>query len=297
MTDPREITLALRGRWHGRYGLALCPAHDNSRTPALSIGAGRDGRLLLSCKAGCSFLDVIAALRSLGLVDGDGRAPDPDPATEARRRDQEESERERKIAAARGAWDAALPLSGTLAERYLRRRAIRAERPGSLRYDPRCAMGGTRRPAMVAAITLEGEGVVGAHRTALEEPGRKAGDLANPKMMLGACRGGAVRLSKGAGPLVVAEGIETALSLLDALAAHDPAVWAALSTGGVAGLTLPEEAGELVIAPDADAPGRKATEALAKRAEREGWSVRLLPPPDGFKDWNDAAMAREVAHG
>ena len=42
-----------------------------------------------------------------------------------------------------------------------------------------------------------------------------------------------------AGPLVVAEGIETGLSLADALESHWPRVWAALSASGLAGLRLP----------------------------------------------------------
>ncbi|MEM8758745.1 MAG: hypothetical protein AAGE83_00260 [Pseudomonadota bacterium] len=51
----REICLALGGRWHGAYGTACCPAHDNRRTPALSLADGRDGRLLVKCHAGCDF--------------------------------------------------------------------------------------------------------------------------------------------------------------------------------------------------------------------------------------------------
>jgi integrase len=29
MSDAREITVALGGKWYGRYGLAFCPAHHN----------------------------------------------------------------------------------------------------------------------------------------------------------------------------------------------------------------------------------------------------------------------------
>jgi hypothetical protein len=103
-----------------------------------------------------------------------------------------------------------------------------------------------------------------------------------------------VRLSEGAGPLVVAEGIETALSLADAFADLSPRVWAGLSTAGVAGLRLPARAGDLIAAPDGDAAGRKAAEELARRAHAAGWRVRILPPPGDGLDWNDAAR-REVA--
>ena len=40
---------------------ARCPAHDD-RTPSLSIAAGKDGRVLLRCWAGCETLAVLGAL-------------------------------------------------------------------------------------------------------------------------------------------------------------------------------------------------------------------------------------------
>ena len=67
MSTAQEITIALDGRWYGSYGLAFCPAHDNRRTPALTLADGDGGRLLAHCKAGCSFADVAAALRERSL--------------------------------------------------------------------------------------------------------------------------------------------------------------------------------------------------------------------------------------
>ena len=61
----RELTQALGGRWHGRYGTARCPAHKD-RHPSLTIRDG-DSAPLLNCKAGCPREDVISALKSLGL--------------------------------------------------------------------------------------------------------------------------------------------------------------------------------------------------------------------------------------
>ena len=62
--------------------------------------------------------------------------------------------------------------------------------------------------------------------------------------------------------------------------------WSALSTSGVTGLILPRIPGELVLAPDGDAPGRAAARKLADRACTAGWSVRVMKCPDG-RDWND----------
>jgi hypothetical protein len=111
--------------------------------------------------------------------------------------------------------------------------------------------------------------------------------------MLGPTAGGSVRLSFGSGPLVVAEGVETGVSLLCGLLGEPATVWAALSTSGMRGLRLPSNPGRLIIAPDGDLPGCEAARALAERADALGWHVSLLPAPQG-SDWNDVLTGRAV---
>ncbi len=55
------ITRAVPGVWHGHYGLAHCPAHDDG-TPSLALTYGYNGQLLFHCHAGCSFKQIIKAL-------------------------------------------------------------------------------------------------------------------------------------------------------------------------------------------------------------------------------------------
>jgi phage/plasmid primase-like uncharacterized protein len=95
---------------------------------------------------------------------------------------------------------------------------------------------------------------------------------------------------------VVAEGIETGLSLLCGLLDAPATVWAALSTSGIRALRLPETPGELVIAADRDdgGAGMAAAENLAERAQVLGWQVWLWPAPEG-QDWNDALRAGVAA--
>ena len=69
MSDARALTLALRGKWYRRYGLACCPAHGDRR-PSLTLADAPDGRLFLHCKTGCDFRDVLAALRDRGCWTG-----------------------------------------------------------------------------------------------------------------------------------------------------------------------------------------------------------------------------------
>ncbi len=62
----RTLIKALRGQWHGSYGTARCPVHDDRR-PSLSI-TERDGELLAYCHAGCSQEAVWDSLKRMGLV-------------------------------------------------------------------------------------------------------------------------------------------------------------------------------------------------------------------------------------
>lgn len=48
---------------NGRGYMARCPAHAD-RTPSLSVAEGRDGRVVLTCHAGCTFADVARAIGS-----------------------------------------------------------------------------------------------------------------------------------------------------------------------------------------------------------------------------------------
>jgi hypothetical protein len=66
---------------------------------------------------------------------------------------------------------------------------------------------------MVALIQDGASGApIGIHRTYLDPSGSGKAPVENPKMMLGQCRGGAVKFGTFNDQLVVAEGIETALS-------------------------------------------------------------------------------------
>lgn len=294
MTDARALTLALRGKWYRCYGLACCPAHGDRR-PSLTLADAPDGRLLLSCKTGCSFLDVLSALRDRGLVDRMDRPQPPELSEIARRRAEDEAEAVKRERQAVACWNESIPFHGTPAETYLRGRGITCPLPDRLRFHPACWHGDTaqRLPALVARV--DGLPRLAVHRTYLRADGTAKADVEPPKAMLGAALGGSVRLCEAEGPLVVAEGIETALSLSSGLLRAPATVWAALSAPGVAGLRLPDGIPHrLTIAPDGDAVGREAAKNLAERASALGWAVSLLPAPEG-RDWNDILMLKGAA--
>ncbi len=294
MTDAQSLTRELGGKWHRYYGSAPCPVCQPERGKgqnALTLHDGRNGRLLLDCKKSqCAFLDVLSAA---GLRPGDYTPPDA--ATIAQRKAQAHAEAVKRGEQAKRLWQEAVPITGTLAEAYLRGRGITSDLHPSLRFHPDCWHGPTakRYPAMVAAV--QGVRLPAVHRTYLRPDGTGKADIDPPKAMLGGTQGGAVRLCDGAGHLAVAEGIETALSLSSGLLRTPAMIWAALSTSGIRGLHLPDDPGRLTIACDGDAAGRSAAHDLAERADALGWQVSLLPAPEG-RDWNDIlTMKGEIA--
>ena len=291
MTDAKTLTIDLGGKWHRRYGVAPCPCCQPERRrdqDALTLQDGPKGLLAHCKKSGCAFRDITAAA---GI--GPGTYQAPDPLTVARRRAEEQAEAAKRAAQALRLWHDALPIAGTLAEAYLRGRAITCPLPETLRFVPSCWHATARRfPAMVALVE-GGEGFA-VHRTYLRADGTGKAEVDPPKAMLGAVAGGAVCVAQAQGPLVVAEGIETALSLASGLLRAPATVWAALSTSGIRGLRLPLQPGRLTIAADGDNPGQAAAQSLAERAHALGWQVSLLPAPDG-RDWNDVLAGKAVA--
>ncbi|MDG1117230.1 MAG: toprim domain-containing protein [Flavimaricola sp.] len=293
MTDARDLTTALGGKWYRRYGAAPCPIcqpHQEKGQNALTLADGRDGRLMLHCKkSGCAFLDILS---TAGLRSGDYTPPDA--ATLAQREAEQRAEAEKRAAQAKRLWQEAQPIAGTVAETYLRGRGITCDLPPTLRFHGACWHGPTakRGPAMVAAV--QGAGLPAVHRTYLRADGSGKADIEPAKAMLGNVQGGAVRLADGPSRLVVAEGIESGLSLLCGLLDGPATVWAALSTSGLRGLQLPTQAGRLTIGTDGDKPGRNAAHALAERAHALGWQVGILDPGNGA-DFNDILTGKAVA--
>jgi hypothetical protein len=267
-----------------------CQPEGRKGQNALTLRDG-DGRLLAHCKrAGCTFRDILAAA---GIAPGPFMPPDP--AATAERERVRRQEAARKAEHAKRLWQEALPIAGTIAETYLRGRGIACPLPATLRFYPACWHGPTarQRPALVALV--EGGGGFAVHRTYLRaDGGGKAGLDGGDKLMLGATAGGAVRLADGPGWLVVAEGIESGLSLACGLLDGPATIWAGLSTSGLRGLHLPAQPGRLTIACDGDSPGRAAANALAERAHALGWQVSTCDPGDGA-DFNDILTRKAVA--
>lgn len=234
---------------------------------------------------GGDALGLVAHLRGVRMGDAWewalawlGSAPAVTPATGK----QASRAAPNRVDSARRIWTAAVDAKGTIVESYLTRRGLSLPGDAPIRFHPSCPRDKERQPAMVALMTDAETGEpCGVHRTFLQPDGSgKAAGQA--KMMLGGA--GIIRLAdaEGSSTLGIAEGIETALAVMQR--GRWAPVWAAASAGALADFPLLARVEGLVIFADADVPGLKAARACAGRWAAHGRHVRLLAPAAG--DWD-----------
>ena len=313
----RDVPLKRQGgQWSG-----CCPFHGERRPSfyvypdhyhCFGCGAHGDAFSYLIASRGMTFVDAVNDLAAeAGMITGHQpsgaepkkplapiAAPPPDD-TEARR------------AAALAMWLHARPdVLDTPVDSYLKNRGIDLRAmghvPGVLRFAPDLWHAGAHMnlPAMVAAITGPDGRHAATHRTWLERSGGawiKARLTINgkpdSKKVLGSFPGGCIRLWKGASgkslkaappgdPVVIAEGIETSLSIVQAI--PEIRVLCGVSQGSMANVELPPQIGTVILALDNDKkPAAEQNAArLVNRWMERGFDVRIARSPVG-KDFND----------
>lgn len=280
----------------GRGWRCRCPLHGG-RSLVLSDGEG--GRLLSWCFGGCDGREVLAELRHRGLLD---RALQDYPPAGAFTRRRGGTDVASRTARALAIWQEARPPAGTVAEKYLESRGVGlADLPAgvlaSLRFHSRCPHpSGARLPAMIALVEHAERGSVAIHRTFLRPDGAHKACVYPNKAGLGPVGGGAVRFGQVMPGqwLVVAEGIETTLSVMRACALPG---WAALSAGGMRTLTLPPEATMVLLSADNDANGigQRSANVVAERFLAERRRVRIAIPREVGADFNDILRGTVLA--
>lgn len=280
--DAEKIVRQLGGKWHGDYAMCRCPVHADG-DPSLSVRIG-DRAVLFHCFAGCTSDTIVNALRS-----GKFAAPayhDPGQRHENGKGDFN------KLALS--IWRFAEPFAGSLAERYLRSRAI-VPVGINARFDARCQFGAGEEKAFAPALIVpveEDGGVVAIHRTFLTPDGRGKAEIAKPKRMLGNPGGGAVRWGgiPTDGVLRLAEGVEEAASVMNMLE-PETYVWPVLGIERYQTLTIPESIRKIIIYSQHGAEAARAIKRATPHltAHDRELSVKL-PPHKG--DWND--LLREI---
>jgi hypothetical protein len=183
------------------------------------------------------------------------------------------------------------PLKGTAGEAYLAGRGLQVPDTPDLLFHRDLTYWDTRTgyPALIAIVRDAAGQQIAIHRTYLAPDCSGKADVPKPRMMLGSVAGGAVRLGQLGehGVIGLAEGVETALSVMQACPALP--VWAALSSGNLEQLMLPPEITRVVLLADHDGEGvgLKAAERAAARFHAEGRRVWIAHPPGPGDDFND----------
>ncbi|WP_199258228.1 DUF7146 domain-containing protein [Paracoccus binzhouensis] len=200
--------------------------------------------------------------------------------------------------AAHRLWRMTRPITGSAAEAYLRKRRITDLRgTANLRFHPNCYWrpegdGPTETwPAMIAAVTDLNGKVTGAHRTWLARDGSAKAPIDPPRKAMGDLLGNAVRFGEAQDVMAAGEGIETILSLRQAMP-QMPLV-SALSAGHLAAILFPADLRRLYIVRDNDPAGDGARDSLVDRAHGAGIEAITLSPMLG--DFNEDLVMRGLA--
>ena len=285
--NAQDLAEALEGRKEGCEWRCHCPVHGGR---SLSL-TKKDGKILVTCRAGCSQSEVISELKRLGLWGNDTSHENHSPVPEP------EDGKEKRIRKAEQMWEGSRPITpGDAVYAYLKNRGITLpEYPEDLRTHPHLDYwevddnGKPVRmgvfPCMLAVVRSPNGRPVALHRTYLTETGHKAAVPAPKKILkVHDLTGGAVRLFPPRDDLIaVCEGIEDALS---AWVLWQIPTWAVLGTSGMKTFRSPEEILGLTILADNDEPGKKAALELAQRLEGKGKAVRIRIPGGHAKDIN-----------
>lgn len=264
--DLKRLVARLGGKWSGTTAMCRCPAHTDS-TPSLSIRQGNRG-ILVTCHAGSDRSDV---MREIARIT---RIPNFNPQTI-------------KPAPAKSGnphyaiWRDAVPISGTLGERYIRETRNIWGPVGDVRFHPRCPRGAgkavTFAPALIVAMR-KGDRVTAIQRIFLDPETAQY----TAKIVLGVSIGAAWTGGVIADTIGISEGFETAAAYTSLT---DIPAWATMGAKRLHQIDLPPRVKHVILLPDNDPEGRRAG-ARAQHAYRaQGVEVSEEFPPGGHNDW------------
>ncbi|HCE95324.1 MAG TPA: hypothetical protein DER04_00940, partial [Holosporales bacterium] len=197
-----------------------------------------------------------------------------------------------KIAKAQALWNKGQSIEGTLAEKYLREhRKIEGDLSKDLRYLPsfydRASQ--TKHPCLMAtARNPEGQ-ITAVQITFLDSETGKKASLDVAKKSFGILKGSTVTLQNNElGPLFIAEGVETALSLKSA--GVEGTIQASLGLSNIKQLSPQKPETPIVICADHDEPESPAAKGLEKSVrilQEKGVHVTVIKPEKLNQDFND----------
>lgn len=267
-SETLSIIQRLGGIWSGRHAMVCCPVHED-RIPSLSIRQGRYS-ILVHCFAGCDGADVMRALRQvLGRSIPAQRAV-PEVAND-------------RAPPFRHLWDKALPIEGTLGERYLREVRGIGFIPPDVRFLARCPMGRGRAarflPALLVGVFRRTH-LIAIQRLFLDSETATRTD----RMMLGNSRGGTWPARYNGPTMRIAEGFESACAFWQ-ITGRDAGT--CFGVRNFARFEPAEGTTSITLLPDNDAEGHAFAQQCVERQGDRGIPVSITLCPMEHGDWAD----------
>jgi hypothetical protein len=286
----RDIAMALgKACREGRGWRCLCPLHGGC---SLVLRDGRDA-LLVRCWGGCATGDVLAELRSLGLIETRPSRPASPPHSPRLNVDDDAEAAQLKLV--RYLFDRGQPVERSPpALRYLREaRAYAGPIPPTIRYLPAanghkhalvCAYGEPDE-IEVGVLHVSEDTVRGVHLIKLNADGsdrhRPSDDDPDPaaKITIGRCVGSPIvcgPFSDSNNGLVIAEGVEDTLVAFEVMKV---AAWAAGGASRMPALAdaVPDWVDSVSILVDDDPAGRLGARRLAERLHNRFPELEVRP--------------------
>ena len=208
--------------------------------------------------------------------------------------EKEAAENEQKIERAQKLWTKGLSIQGSIAERYLKEhRKIEGELPQDFRYLPNVKVAGEQNTypcLMVAARSNTGD-LTAVQLTFLDPKTANKADVPVQKRSYGLLKGSAVTIQSGKDSnhlLLIAEGVETALSLKEA--GIEGTIKASLGLANIARIEPQDPKTHIIICGDHDASNSPAAKSLQKSVQalqERGFKVTVIKPNTLGEDFND----------
>jgi hypothetical protein len=274
-TNLRSLANILGGQISGRDSVLVPGPGHGRKDRSLKVKFKQDGTFTVTSYAGDDWRTCKDYIRERLGLSSEWRRHDNDDQPAIRLRDRGDDEPAR-IRSALKRWETAIPIAGTLAERYLASRGL-AYSGDAIRYR---ANDRSMVALMTDAVTNE---LTGVHVTYLNRDGRKTG-----RKMYGRARTAVVRLSADEDVhygLAIGEGIETCLATV-----FNP-IWACLSAGTLAAFPVLAGVECLTIFADRDHAGISAANECGCRWHQADKEVEIVAPSEIGADFADEMEA------
>ena len=303
--NAQNISKALIDRIHeivpillpkGKKAGSYWQAGDIHGTPGTSLYIKMDGEGIgnwIDAATGQrgDLLDLIAAQRSLSIKDAIPIATEMIRKNNPVSSIQGKTPKRDNTKAAISLWHRAKPINENYSKhglKYFTSRGLTIENNiNDLRFlqdawlrvnDQKLVL-----PAIIACVRNASGEIIAVHRTFLDPEKPIKANIDEPKRALGGLTGGACWLRKKDPSLIVAEGLETALSL--GMAFPTVSLAAGLTAHHLSVMEIPAFYNRIMIAADNDAPGKNAAKTLKENIYNEKRHIVIVSPSgDDFND-------------